>query len=133
MAGQTVTVISVEVLAAALAGLELQRERIDGHIAQIREMLGRRGPGRPRKEPKVGLVSQGQPTGRPDRRRFSAQARARMAEAQRKRWAATKRNVQAQGAPVNTKRHLSAEARGKMAAAARKRWAAARKAKKTAP
>ena len=124
--------ISREVLSAALAGLELQRTKIEEHIAQVRGMLGRRGPGRPPKEATGAVAGQVTTARRKGRRRFSAKARARMAEAQRKRWAASKDAERAQTAPVAKKRHLSAEARKKMADAARKRWAAARKAKKTA-
>ena len=129
MPGQTI--ISGEVLSAALAGLELQRNEIDEHVAQARGMLGRRGPGRPPKEATVEIAGRVTTTRRKGRRRFSAEARARMAEAQRKRRAAAKDAERAQTAPVANKRHLRVEARKKMAEAARKRWAG-RKAKKTA-
>jgi hypothetical protein len=63
---------------AAITGLELQRNRIEEHIRQIRAMLGT-------------SVSQGGAAGAaksPKKpRKLSAAARARIAAAQRKRWA----------------------------------------------
>lgn len=74
------------------------------------------------------------------RRQMSAAARARIAEAQRKRWAATRkgngdgdmgRAGAANGVQKTAKRTMSAAARKAIAEAARKRWAAAKAAGRT--
>ena len=68
--------------------------------------------------------------GKPGKRTMSPEARARIAAAQRARWAKSKGQTisapaSAIGKPAKArKRTLSPEARAKMAAAARKRWAA---------
>ena len=38
--------INPTLLNAALEGLEIQKERIEGQIREVRAMLGQRGPGR---------------------------------------------------------------------------------------
>ena len=63
------------ILSAALEGLELQKERLDQQIAEVRRLLG--GAGR-----KSVVVEAKKP-----RRKLSAAARKRIAVAQRKRWA----------------------------------------------
>ena len=52
-----------------------------------------------------------------------AAARAKIAAAQRKRWAALKKQKVTPVKPAPKKRRMSAEARKRIAAAARKRWA----------
>jgi hypothetical protein len=79
------------------------------------------------------LVSlNGNHSGRSTRGRMSPEGRARVAAAQRKRWAKLKRA----GAPPNVtapkKRSMSAAARRKIAAAQRARWAKVKAAKKSA-
>ena len=76
---------SREILEAALHGLELQREKLDDQIAQVRSMLGRR-VGRP---PKSGAASE-----KPARksRQLSEEARKRIAAAQKRRWAAFRKS-----------------------------------------
>ena len=77
--------INTEILEAALAGLESQRQRIDEQIAAVRQMLGRRGPGRP-----VAASADGPPTKTVPvrkKRKMSAAARKRIAAAQKRRWA----------------------------------------------
>jgi hypothetical protein len=71
-----------EILNAALAGLEAQKERIEGQIAEIQSMLGRRKPGRPKAEEKLSP----KPVAK-KKRMMSAEGRARIAAATRKRWA----------------------------------------------
>ena len=123
------TAVSSELLQSALMGLEMQRQRIEEQIAQVRALLGKRGPGRP---PSTNSQMDAAPTAAAPRKRskFSAEARARMAEAQRRRWAKKKGD---QGAAshkgATKKRHLSAEGRKRIAEAARKRWAAIKKGK----
>src|SRR6266571_334567 len=89
--------LSPDVLNAALAGLEAQKQTIERHIEQVRSMLGIRADGskrrgRPPKSATAVPAESGAPT-RParKRRRFSAETRARMSAAQRKRYAATKK------------------------------------------
>lgn len=81
-------------LAAALEGLLLQKERIEGQIRQLREMLGKRPPGRPAKAASVAAVSEAKPR---RRRKMSAAARKRIAEAQKKRWSEYRKQQRAEG------------------------------------
>jgi len=83
--------------AAALEGLEMQRRRIEDQIAQVRQMLGARGPGRP-PAAAVSAGASGSPVKRARRKRIlSPEARKRIAAAQKKRWAEF-RKAQAAGA-----------------------------------
>ena len=76
-----------DILNAALAGLELQKAKIDAQIQHVRGLLGKRGPGRPRTT--GATVAPGAPAaaGKKKRRTLSAAARKRIAAAQKKRWA----------------------------------------------
>lgn len=67
-------------------------------------------------------------------KKLSASARARIAAAQRARWAKVRENkgAQAKVVPIRGKRTLSAAGRKKIAAAQRARWAKVKAAKKTA-
>jgi hypothetical protein len=67
-------------------------------------------------------------------RKLSASARARIAAAQKARWAKVRENKKAQAkvVPIRGKRTLSAAARKKIAAAQRARWAKVKAGKKTA-
>lgn len=67
-------------------------------------------------------------------RKLSAAARARMAAAQRARWAEVRENAggEKKVVPIRGKRTLSAVARKKIAAAQRARWAKVKAGKKTA-
>lgn len=69
-------------LEAALEGLELQRQRIDEQIREVRGRLGQRGP-----RSNAGAAGPAPAKKRP-RRKLSEQARKRIAAAQKKRWAA---------------------------------------------
>lgn len=75
-----------QLLEAALEGLELQKQRIEDQIRQVRTALGRRSPGRPAAAPRE--AAQTGPK-KPARRKrvLSAEARKRIAAAQKKRWA----------------------------------------------
>jgi hypothetical protein len=82
-----------EILEAALQGLEAQKNKLDEQIAQVRSMLGRRA-GRPAK---VASTSNEQERSAPvkgsrKKRVLSAEARKRIAVAQKKRWAAFRKN-----------------------------------------
>jgi len=81
---------SREILEAALQGLESQRNRLDNQIAEVRGLLGGRA-GRPAKTHSTntaGSTAQG-----PRKKRvLSAEARKRIAAAQKKRWAAFRKS-----------------------------------------
>ena len=90
---------SKEILDAALQGLEMQRQRLDEQIEQVRGLMGKRSAGRP---PKASASSH-QPastgaqesSGRGGRKRtLSAEARKRIAAAQKKRWANFRKSQQ---------------------------------------
>ena len=114
--------LSPELLAAALQGLEVQKEQIDSQIAQVRRMLGVRTNGRavPPEAPKRG-------------RKFSVAARKHIAAVQRKRWAEfRKQKAAAMKQAKQPRRKMSAAGRKRLAAATRKRWAKWRKQKAAA-
>jgi hypothetical protein len=116
--------LTTEILAAAIERFEGQKRRIDEQIAQLRQMLdGGRSE-------MVGASEA--PKGK--RRKMSAAARKRISDAQKKRWAASKRPSEPtlQAAASETpkrKRKISAAGKRAIAAATRKRWAAFRAAK----
>ena len=107
--------LTPEIIAAAIQGFEVQKQHIDSKIAELRAMLSG-GPTEPTVTP--------EPTKR-KRRKLSAAGRARIAEAQRKRWAESKKRQAAPEAP-KPKRKLSAAGRRAIIAATKKRWAAKR-------
>src|SRR5258708_27771527 len=90
--------LSSDVLNAALHGLKAQKQKIEQHIQQVRSMLGL-GTGRRGRPPKSAVTAATQATATKrqarKRRRFSAETRARMSAAQRKRYAATKKGNEA--------------------------------------
>jgi len=69
--------LSQEIITAAIAGFEAQKERIDSKIAELRNMLHHRDGHAAAQPPKV-------------KRKMSAASRRRIALAQTKRWAAVK-------------------------------------------
>ena len=74
-----------DIIAAALAGLQQKMERLDEQIAAVRSLMGQRRRGRPRKTEAVAE----QPEEHPKKRRtMSADAKKRIAEGQKTRWAA---------------------------------------------
>ena len=115
--------LTPDILQAALIGLEAQRHRLDGQISEVRQLLGSNS------RSAVPAATPETPSRR--KRAMSAAARARIAAAQRKRWAETK-TASAPAAPkkVVRKRKLSAAGRKAIAEAAKRRWAALREAKK---
>jgi hypothetical protein len=76
MARNTKLVSNASLLEAALEGLELQRQRIDEQIQQVRSLLAKRRPTAPANE-----------AGPARKRQLSPAARKRIAAAQKKRWA----------------------------------------------
>jgi hypothetical protein len=104
-----------EIIAAAIEGFEAQKTRIDDQIAELRTVLtgGSAGPAAAPEPPKH------------KRRKMSAAGRKAIAEAQRKRWAASKKAAErsAPEAAPKPKRKLSAAGRQAIIAATKKRWA----------
>jgi len=112
------TKLANEIITAAIEGFESQKAQIDAQIAELRQMLS----GRPAET----AVTPG--PARRKRRKISAAGRARIAEAQRKRWAESKKASEpsAPKSAPKPKRKLSAAGRQAIVAAAKKRWAAKR-------
>ena len=118
------TQFDIEILHAALIGLQHESERIDAKISEIRARVGG----------DHGSIEQD--GNKPARKRtLSAAARRRIAAAQRKRWASFRKGSQAtepvkkQKVAKAKKRNLSAAGRRRIAEATKKRWAAFRAAK----
>ena len=104
--------LNSEIITAAIEGFESQRKRLDFQITELRGMLNSGRP-RPAAESQVGR-----------RRKVSAAARKRMAEGQRKRWAAAKgESAHAKRGPIKPKRKLSVAGRAAIVAALKRRWA----------
>src|ERR1019366_9104533 len=117
--------LTAEIITAAVEGFEQQKLRIDAQIAELRQML----TGAPM-EPATPEVPKGK------RRKMSAAARKRIGDAQRKRWAESKKESEP-SSPVapdaaKPKRKLSAACKAAIVAALKKRWAAKRAAAKKA-
>ena len=107
--------LNAEIIAAAIEGFESQRRRLDTQIGELRAMLS-------------GSKSEGATSEAPTRKRkVSAAARRRMAQGQKKRWAAIKAESQSQASatlePAKPKRKLSAAGRRAISEATKRRWA----------
>lgn len=88
MAREPRTLRDPGLLEAALEGLTLQRQRIEGQIREVRALLGRRRAGAA--SPAEDTVA----TGR--KRELSDAARKRIAAAQKKRWAEYRKQAKQQ-------------------------------------
>jgi hypothetical protein len=114
--------LNSDILTAALIGFEVQKDRIDIQIAEIRSLIDG-GP----KESDAAADS-----GKP-KRKVSAAARRRMAKAQKLRWKKIKQGAEPEKAETaKPKRVLSAKARKAISAAQKARWAAKKAAKPAA-
>src|SRR5215813_8935917 len=116
--------LTPEIMIAAIAGYEAQKNQIDSRIAELRSMLdgGSTAPGVTKSE-----------NGR-RKRRFSAASRRKMAAAQKARWQKLEQGsepTQAEAAKPK-KRKMSAAGRRAISLAAKKRWKAIKAAKKAA-
>ena len=80
-------------LTAALEGLELQRERIDAQIQEVRSLLGKM-PSRRGRPASPSPTTNGPEVKRPGGR-LSASARKRIAAAQKRRWAEYRKSAAA--------------------------------------
>jgi hypothetical protein len=107
--------LTSEIINAAIVGFEQQKVQIDAQIAALRAML-------PSGIPAAAITPDGSPR---RRRKLSAAARARIAEAQRKRWAEAKKRSEppALAAVPKRKRKLSAAGRKAISEATKRRWA----------
>ena len=109
--------LNAEIIAAAIEGFESQKRRIDTQIGELRAMLsGGRTEGAAAPEAST------------RKRKVSAAARRRMAEGQRKRWAAIKAESKkpesaARPEPAKPKRKMSAAGRRAISEATKRRWA----------
>ena len=110
-----------EIIDAAILGFEEQKRKLDSQIADLRALRAGTMP------------ASEEPAGRP-RRKMSAAGRKAIAEAQRKRWAASKGQTvdKTPAAPPKKKRVLSAAGKAAIVAALRRRWAAKKSAAKAA-
>lgn len=103
------------IIEAAILGFESQREKLAEQIAELRALLD----GRP--------TEADAPTepGKRKRRKMSAAARKRIGDAQRKRWAASKKPSASpsEKVAVKRKRKMSAAGRKAISEATKKRWA----------
>jgi hypothetical protein len=116
------------ILEMALVGYQSELERVSAKIADIKAQLGQRGPGRP----KSTATATDQP-GPQKRRTISKAGRARIAAAQRARWAAQKQQHAEPAQPAKPKkRKMSAAGLKAIREATKKRWAAYRKAREAA-
>jgi hypothetical protein len=102
--------LSQEIITAAIAGFEAQKERINSKIAELHNMLDHRHAGAEAPKPK---------------REISAASRRRMALAQKKRWAAIKGRSAAisPDGSERPKRRISEEGMKRIIAATKRRWA----------
>ena len=115
------TKLTPEIIAAAILGFEGQKRHIDKQIAELRALLS----GSPVK------TSAPEPTTH-KRRKMSAAARKRIGDAQRKRWAESKKATEPSAPEAAPKRKLSKAGRAAIVAATKKRWAAIHQAEKPA-
>ena len=116
--------LTPEILNAAIAGFEAQKNHIDSQIAEVRSMLdgGSTGPAVTPSE-----------SGKPKRKKFSAATRRKMAAAQRARFAKLKQGSKPDAQTAKPKkRKMSAAGRRAISEATKKRWAAIKAAKKVA-
>ena len=85
---------SREILEAALTGLESQRQKLDEQISEVRRLLSGRGfaAKASKSAASSGNSSASRRGGARRKRALSAEARARIAAAQKKRWAAFRKS-----------------------------------------
>jgi len=104
--------LTSEIVAAAITGFEVERDRIQVRIAEIRQLLG--SP--------AGATAPSE-TAKPRKKR-SAAVRRRMKLAQQLRWKKIREAAgPAQAETAKPKRTMSASARKRIAAAQKRRWA----------
>ena len=125
--------VDATILEMAIVGYQSEVEKISAKIADIKAQLGQRGPGRPKATLAAASATGTDHTGLQKRRTISKAGRARIAAAQRARWAALKKQRAQPATPAKPKkRKMSAAGLRAIREATKKRWAAYRKAKKAA-
>jgi len=115
--------LTTEIVNAAILGMEAQKEKLDAKIAELRAWLtGCSTEPAAAAEPAT-----------PKRRKMSAAARKRIGDAQRKRWAKSKKAAEpsapATAQPPKRKRRISKAGMARIIAATKERWARVRAAK----
>jgi hypothetical protein len=111
---------NTEIITAAIEGFESQKRRIDDQIAELKAMLSG-GSTETAATPEP-------PSGKRKRRKMSVAGRKAIAEAQRKRWAASKKAAEP-SAPAKApkpKRRISKAGMARIIAATKERWARVR-------
>jgi hypothetical protein len=113
--------LTSEIVAAAITGFEVERDRIQVRIAEIKQLLGSpAGATTPSEAAKP-------------RKKRSAAVRRRMKLAQQLRWKKIKQGGEpAQAEAAKPKRTMSASARRRIAAAQKRRWALKKAAEQSA-
>lgn len=108
-----------DILLAALAGFQLDKQRIESQIADVQALLNGSA-----KTTSSSLVPEDAAEPSMRRGKRSAAVRKRMAEAQKARWAKIKGEsvTAASPEPAKAKRHISAEGMKNIIAATKKRW-----------
>lgn len=107
--------LTSDIIEAAIEGFEIQKRRIDGQIAELRQSL------------KGGAVSTTASAEPGKKRGISAAGRKAIAEAQRRRWALARQASGGDSKPApKAKRRLSAAGRKRIVEATKKRWALVR-------
>jgi hypothetical protein len=99
--------MDIDILRAALIGYEKQKADIEQRMSDLQRQLGN--------ERSATATQDGAPV-RNRNHQISLEGRARIAAAQRKRWAVAKNAGRATRSPTGAKRKLSPEARAKLAA-----------------
>ena len=89
---KTLAAAGSEILEAALLGLESQREKLDAQIAHVRSLLVSKSPGRKAGRRAGPVAVSHLATAAAVKRKLSPEARKRIAMAQKKRWAAFRKN-----------------------------------------
>jgi hypothetical protein len=117
--------LTPDIVEAAIYGLEAQKQQIDAKIAELRALTHGHTAPAPAKQAKPGKPAKTKGKRAP----MSAEGRARIAAAQRERWAALKKGGTAKAAKPKAKRKLSAAGRKAISEAAKRFWAAKRAAK----
>ena len=128
MPRQAKSKVDSTILEMAIVGYQSEIQKISLKIADIKTQLGQHGPGRPK------ATATGTDHAGPQKRRTISKAgRARIAAAQRARWAAQKRQQAQPSQPAKPKkRKLSAAGLKAIREATKMRWAAYRKAREAA-
>jgi len=83
--------VSHDILDAALAGLEAQKQKIEHQIAQVHAIVHGIGVGLKTMAQGAAPMGEGRAGRRPGRRKMSTEGRKRIAAAQKKRWAAIRK------------------------------------------